>query len=384
MFENAPGDLFVNGTPFDDTLTVPEGAFQTGFNGGEGNDSIIGSEKVEFFNSEPGNETFVGGGNDGTHPQGFLDTVNYQGARSDYVINRVSDDTFTVTDLNLSNGDDGTDTLINLQAIGFSDDFIDLQPRVTDNGGGDYFIGGTPFDDTITGVTGAIRNSIDGREGNDSLVGGAESDGLRGGAGNDTLIGGGNAGNHPQGFLDDAQYSGVRAGYSVTANGDGTFTVVDTDLSDGDEGTDLLIDIEAINFTDEFVRLQPSVFENAPGDFFVNGTEFDDTLSAPAGAFQTGFDGGEGNDSMIGGLGVDFFQGEPGNDTFDGVGNDGTHPQGFLDTVNYQEVIADYDITQVNANTYTVTDLNPTNGDDGTDTLVSLQGIGFTDDFLLL
>ena len=163
-----------------------------------------------------------------------------------------------------------------------------------------------------------------------------------------------------------------------------TFTVTDLNLGNGDDGTDTLVNLQAISFADAYINIQPTVFENAPGDLFVNGTPFDDTLTVPAGAFQTGFNGGEGNDSIIGSDKVEFFNSEPGDDTFVGGGNDGTHPQGYFDTVNYQGVMADYEITQVDANTYTVTDLNLANGNDGTDTLISLQAISFADNFLVL
>ncbi|WP_319025149.1 beta strand repeat-containing protein [Nisaea nitritireducens] len=382
--DNGDGDFSIGGTPFDDTITGVTGAIQNFIDGREGNDSLVGGPEYDGLRGGAGNDTLVGGGNAGNHPQGYVDDAQYSGVQAGYDVMQNGDGTFTVTDIDISDGDEGTDLLIDIQGISFADAFINTQPRVTDNGGGDFFIGGTPFDDTITGVTGAIRTSIDGREGNDSLVGGAESDGLRGGAGNDTLIGGGNAGNHPQGFLDDAQYSGVQAGYDVTQIGDGSFTVTDIDLNDGDEGTDLLIDIEAIGFADAFINIQPTVFENAPGDLFVNGTPFDDTLTVPEGAFQTGFDGGEGNDSIIGSEKVENFNGGAGDDTFIGGGNDGTHPQGHLDTANYQGVMADYLISKISDDTFTVTDLNLGNGDDGTDTLVNVQSIGFADAFINL
>ena len=380
--DNGGGSFFIGGTPFDDTITGVTGAIQNFINGREGNDSLVGGPEYDGLQGSAGDDTLVGGGNAGNHPQGYVDYAHYSGVRAGYGVIQNGDGTFTVTDTDLSDGDEGTDLLIDIQGISFADEFINIQPRVTDNGGGDFFIQGTPFDDTITGVTGAIRNFIDGGEGDDSLVGGAEADGLRGGTGNDTLVGGGNAGNHPQGYLDDASYSGVRSGYAVTGNGDGTFTVVDTDLSDGDDGTDLLIDIQGISFADTFINLQPTVFENAPGDLFVNGTPFDDTLTVPAGAFQTGFNGGEGNDSIIGSEKVENFNGEPGDDTFVGGGNDGTHPFGYSDTVNYQGAQANYQITKISDNTFTVTDLDLSDGDDGTDTLVDIEAISFSDAFI--
>ncbi len=143
------GDDLIFGHGGDDQLRGEDGN-DTVF-GGSGNDNLIGSA---------GSDSLVGG-------EGF-DRVSYWGrTQGEFDIRQVAAGAFEVEDL----GTGEIDRLESVEAISFNDAFLNLAPEVFDNGGGDYFVGGTLFDDTIIGVTGAIRNFIDGREGNDSLVG---------------------------------------------------------------------------------------------------------------------------------------------------------------------------------------------------------------------
>jgi T1SS-143 domain-containing protein len=111
---------------------------------------------------------------------------------------------------------------------------------------------GAEFADTLSGGDGT--DTISGHGGADTLVGGDGDDILIGGAGDDALYGnaatpltGGNL--LPTGGENDtAQYAGATSGYSVTRNGDGSFTVDDIDGTNGDEGTDTLYGIEGIDF----------------------------------------------------------------------------------------------------------------------------------------
>ncbi len=100
----------------------------------------------------------------------------------------------------------------------------------------------------ITDVTNALftrRLNVSG--GNDTFTGGAGDDSLTGDAGDDTLRGGSGD--------DIAFYSGNIADYTITNNGDGTYTVVDT-RGGSPDGTDLVEDIETLSFADGTVPLQ--------------------------------------------------------------------------------------------------------------------------------
>jgi Ca2+-binding RTX toxin-like protein len=98
---------------------------------------------------------------------------------------------------------------------------------------------------TVTG--GAGNDIITGGFAHDVINAGAGDDTIAGGAGNDTLNGG--AGN------DTVVYSGDSLGYSITTISANQFQVTDTNLADGDDGTDLLTDIEILQFSDVGVTM---------------------------------------------------------------------------------------------------------------------------------
>ncbi len=110
-------------------------------------------------------------------------------------------------------------------------------------GDGDDFVDGGSGNDNITATPG--KDTVIGGSGNDVINTGEEDDTVTGGAGNDTIDGGDGT--------DTAIYSGdydAGAGYTITIV-DGVVTVVDTDASDGDDGTDTLTGIEHLEFADE-------------------------------------------------------------------------------------------------------------------------------------
>ena len=110
---------------------------------------------------------------------------------------------------------------------------IDLRPT------GFSDVGGLKANVSIAaGVT--IENAIGG-SGADTITGNDADNRITGGGGNDTIDGGAGT--------DTAVYSGARASYTITTNTDGSFTVVDT-RAGSPEGTDKLISIERIQFSD--------------------------------------------------------------------------------------------------------------------------------------
>ena len=103
---------------------------------------------------------------------------------------------------------------------------------------------GNNGDDELNGLDGA--DTLEGGLGNDILRGGEGPDALFGGLGNDTLVGG--AGNDTLdggAGLDSAVYSGSKAGYTLTRTSSGMTAASAAD------GTDALINIERLQFTDK-------------------------------------------------------------------------------------------------------------------------------------
>ncbi|NKE48729.1 hypothetical protein HB662_28445, partial [Roseomonas frigidaquae] len=105
--------------------------------------------------------------------------------------------------------------------------------------------GGDAEGDTISGfedVTGsAAADRLSGDTLGNRLDGGAGGDTLSGGGGNDTLVGG-------EG-VDEIHVTGTRAGYVILRQA-GVVTVRDIDLTDGDDGTDLVLGGERLVFGD--------------------------------------------------------------------------------------------------------------------------------------
>jgi hypothetical protein len=106
---------------------------------------------------------------------------------------------------------------------------------------------------TAEGVTSNATKTVVGRitgsqtEGPDVIIGNEQANKLSGGAGNDSLTG--NAGNDTLdggADLDIAIYSGIRSNYTLTKT-NSTYTIRDTT---GTDGTDSLINIERLKFSD--------------------------------------------------------------------------------------------------------------------------------------
>ncbi|MBI5900199.1 MAG: hypothetical protein HZB40_13330 [Rhodocyclales bacterium] len=90
--------------------------------------------------------------------------------------------------------------------------------------------GGSNAADILSGSS--APDVIDGGFGNDTLSGGQSNDVLNGGFG-----------------LDLAVFSGTRSGYSIVKSGN-SYIVTDINSSNGDDGTDTLIGVERVQFSD--------------------------------------------------------------------------------------------------------------------------------------
>jgi|GEM_PF-841706 len=98
-----------------------------------------------------------------------------------------------------------------------------------------------------------LNGSLTGTSYADTLLGVAGNDTLSGGAGNDHIKGG-------AGF-DTAQFSGNRADYAIAKSVGYGYTITDTKLSDGNDGTDTLFAVEHLQFADGAVDLASRILE---------------------------------------------------------------------------------------------------------------------------
>ena len=136
---------------------------------------------------------------------------------------------FLVTDTlpSSESGSIGTNLIVGVDSIGFSDEYLDVKPFSDTWSFTDWFTGetisesfqkGTPFADigadALTGGTGS--DTLEGKAGTDAIFGGDGGDRLNGGKGNDVLDGGadGSSGDEWR-DSDRAEYNGIEERYSI-------------------------------------------------------------------------------------------------------------------------------------------------------------------------
>jgi len=104
--------------------------------------------------------------------------------------------------------------------------------------------------------------------------------------------------------------------------------------------------------------------------------------------------GGSGNDAIIGNIGGNTLVGGAGNDWLDGAGgvdsliggpgNDTLHGGSGVDAAHFAGSRSDYTITKGDGYHYTITDNNPTDGDEGVDAIFGIEQMQFADTTELL
>lgn len=294
--------LQVSGIGGDDTI-VAIGNFnvnQLRLDGGDGNDTLTGSESDDLLLGGLGNDTLNGeGGEDELHGGDGNDTL-HGGNDSDALYGDDGNDwIYGDADVDVSRGGNGDDTI-----EAGADNYGDI-------------IYGEAGNDTLLGGTG--QDVISGGDGDDTISGGAGDDVIHQSTGDDQISGGPDSDIIEILGTDDADYIVVQqvdaSSFRVT-NGElfsYLFTVgqdfENRDIEDlqisGLGGNDR---IEAIGgFTSSRLRI-----DGGTGDDTLIGGERDDVIF-----------GAEGNDILEGRGGLDTLLGEDGNDLLYATGSNG-------------------------------------------------------------
>jgi hypothetical protein len=256
LINGLAGDDTIFGLLGDDTLRGDSG--NDTIYGGEGNDTLRGGKNADLLYGGDGDDVFLVVGDENNQP--WENDTYSGGAGNDTILGSSGDDLIRLTDIGdddaeftgieTIDGGDGYDiisvkgdrelnaklpglTLLNVEELQGGNEANIMQG--TDDG---ISMRGFNGNDTITGGLG--DDSIKGDNGNDTLIGGLGADWLSGGNGNDSLDGG-------DGF-DIAFFSGNRADYTIEESPDGSLTV--THNGGGENGVDILTDIEELQFAD--------------------------------------------------------------------------------------------------------------------------------------
>jgi len=367
--------------------------------GGGGSDVLEGFGGDDTLQGDAGNDKLIGGS--GT------DTAVYAGAYADFTFARAGSG-ITVTDGNTSGLDEGTDTLYGIETLQFSDQSVAVSslplPAVGTNGSDTYT--GSSGADSYDG--GAGDDTISGLAGNDTLLGGAGNDVLIGGAGGDTLNGG--AG------VDTASYAGSSSGVTVNlasgspsggdAQGDslsGIENLTGSDHADtltgdsganelsGGAGDDTLTGGAGADVLDGGAGVDTALFTSSSSGVSVNlamgiGSGGDADRDRYAGienltgsGYRDALAGNNAANTLVGGGGSDVLEGFGGDDTLQGdAGDDKLIGGAGTDTAVYAGAYADYTFAPKGSG-ITVTDDNTSGLDEGTDTLLGIETLQFSD-----
>lgn len=313
--------------------TLKGGSGNDNLNGNSEDDSIDGGDGNDFVQGGAGNDALIGGsGNDSLYGQGGTDTLTGDlgndaldgGTGTGDVLLESADANLTLSNTQLLGN--GTDTLVGFElanlSAGAGNNTLTataFSGPVTLNGGegNDTLLGATSFVNVLNGGAGndslkggSVKDTLYGGSGNDSLLGMGDTDKLYGEDGEDTLIGG--TGN-------DTLDGGAGTGDLVVDSGNINFTLKNTQLVGN--GTDSLTGIETASLTGgtSSNKLDASLFT---GNVTLIGDAGNDTLI-----------GGSGNDSLRGDVGSDLLKGRDGDDLLNG-GNDTLTSGTDNDTLN--------------------------------------------------
>ncbi len=231
--------------------------------GGTGADTLsAGSVAAALLNGGDGNDALTGGAGDDWLSGGKGSDKLFGGAGDDTLLIDAEDAQANI------NGGDGFDIAVVTGTAGVKLDLFHTRMEAA--------IGGDGNDRFYT--TGTARAVLAGQGGDDILKSGAGHDVLQGGTGNDILHGGLGT--------DTAIYTGNQADYELVANANGSLTVRDIDVANGDDGSDTLYGIQSIRFADGDIVINPS--NTGAGEFRVNTTTVRDQFFPTVAALADG------------------------------------------------------------------------------------------------
>lgn len=250
----------------DDTIIASGDGDRIIATGYGGNDYIVGDSGDNYINNrvEIAKLIYTGQGNDSIDGGGGYDTV-YMGSNKSigsYSFQNydATNNSFTIID-NSSIDNTGVDFLKSIEEIKFSDinlvvsnfrDYLNLISTSKPNIGVLQY--GSSSSDSLPGST--KNDFIFGNAGNDTINAGTGDDCINGGAGNDSINGG-------DGF--DYVVAAANIGNYVVTKTSSGYTLLD---KTGAEGTDTLVNVEAIRFSDKTVNLtvQAKAASSPPAD----------------------------------------------------------------------------------------------------------------------
>ncbi|WP_243375654.1 peroxidase family protein [Microvirga solisilvae] len=270
----------------------------------------------------------------------LLNTANdyavYSGARSGYSFSRNADGSYTVTDTDAANGDDGTDRVLNIEYLRFADQDVLIAQRAATG-----MV-------TITGTENILTADASGIADANGL--GAFSYRWEFSTNFGTTwstIPGANQQNYSVPDSRIGQFIRVVVSFTDGAGNPESITSVITarigsnNASDNYSGTTGPNLINGRNGNDTLAGLDgDDVINGGAGNDIITGAAGNDALSGGSG--NDNIDGGEGNDSIDGGSGTNTLSGGAGNDVFlyaiDGGGATSTINGGAdIDTINVSD-----------------------------------------------
>ena len=279
--------------------------------GNGGRDSLIGGAGKDTLLGGAGDDFLLGGAGDDVFKGGLgLDSVFYDANSADFSFSKNQYGIITVVDLNLADGNDGTDSVdSDVEWLSYLDRQI-LTSSIAAVPAADMIVTGTAAGDSLEGNAG--NDTISGLAGNDHLFGLIGDDTLIGGYGHDVLSGG--AG------IDTAVFEGARKDYWITY--DGSATIVRYQGKNAAfAGSDRVeSDVERFSFADGS-WLAGSMPENVAAPIYRKAKGGNSKLYGDSG--DDVLIGRGGNDKLFGFAGDDAMVGKGGNDKLFGYeGND--------------------------------------------------------------
>ncbi|WP_160754125.1 calcium-binding protein [Qipengyuania algicida] len=294
------------------------------------------------------------------------------------------DDTINLTNGNVSvDGGDGLDQVTMFSSLGDYDRSYDGTNFVLtgyDEGAGSISLTNVEtITSTADGKTYNVADliSLFGTPDNDTIVGTEFDDTITYVGGFDTIDGG-------EG-IDLLQFSGSSQDYMISNEPDGTLGI----FLLYDKGGASAVNVETLYFAgdDTTIAVADLPALGTSGNDSITGSNLAEELYGYGGDDVIdglgGYDrimGGDGNDTLNGGDGDDDLFGETGDDNLNGgAGDDVLYGGSGSNTAFYAGLMASYSLETYWGDLQIVDNDPATNGDDGTDTLYSVQNAQFSD-----